>query len=106
MPNPITIKIDRKLVDCARVFVGKPRADGSIPEYYDFVLIPRKEVGRFGDTHMVVQACTKPERDAGLKMPIIGDGKEKLPANAPQSAPQKPAATHPPTDNLDEDVPF
>ena len=66
MPNPITIKIDRKLVDRARVFIGKPRADGSIPEYYDFVLIPRKELGRFGETHMVVQACTKAERDAGL----------------------------------------
>lgn len=102
MPNTITIKLDRKLVDRARVFVGKPRPDGSIPEYYDFVLIPRKEVGRFGDTHMVVQACTKAEREAGLKMPIIGDGKEKLPTN---SAPQT-RQTPPPADNPDEDVPF
>lgn len=102
MPNIITIKLDAAKIDRARLFVGKEK-DGHTPKYLDLVLVPRKEVGKYGATHIVKQSVSKEEREKGVEMPIIGDATERggapapRPAVAPRSVPQE---------NLDEDVPF
>lgn len=76
MSNIITVKVDAALIDKARLFVGKEK-NGHTPKYLDFVLIPRREVGQYGDTHLVKQSVSKAEREAGLEMPIIGSATER-----------------------------
>lgn len=100
MPNVITVKVDVRKLEKARFFEGKPDKDGHRPLYADLVLMPKKEVGQFGDTHFVVQSKKK---DENISMPIIGNATER---GSSASAPAKPAAAPPPQENLDEDVPF
>ena len=101
MPNVITIKVDVRKLDKARFFEGKPDKNGHRPLYADLVLIPRREVGNFGDTHLCKQSKKKEET---VEMPIIGNATER--GGAPQQAPK--ATTPPPRSqaDLDEDVPF
>ena len=102
MSNVITIKVDVRRLEKARFFEGKPDKNGHKPLYADLVLLPKKEVGQFGDTHMVVQSKRKEEN---IQMPIIGNATERGPREdtrpAPKAAPKAAA-----TENLDEDVPF
>lgn len=105
MSNIITVKIDVTLLDKARFFTGKQQQNGHVPKYADLVLIPRKEVGQYGDTHIVKQSVTKAEREAKVELPIIGNATERggaAPA-APKAQHAKPAGAQ---ENLDEDVPF
>ena len=100
MPNIINVKVDVTLLDKARFFVGKEK-NGHTPKYADLVLIPKKEVGQYGDTHLVVQSKKK---DENIQMPIIGNATERG-----ASTPKAPPAQHAkpaPQENLDEDVPF
>lgn len=101
MPNIITLKIDTTLIDKARLFTGKQAKDGHVPKYLDLVLIPRREVGQYGDTHICKQSVTKAEREAKVELPIIGNATERggQPA-APQQAPR--AAPKPAQDDLDD----
>lgn len=104
MPNLISVKIDVSLIDKARLFrTGKLAADGHQPVYLDLILIPKREMGRYGDTHLVKQSKKK---DDPADLPILGSATERgeqSPAPAPA---QKTAPITPPADNLDEDVPF
>lgn len=86
MPNIITVKLDVRKLDKARFFEGKPDAQGHKPLYADLVLMPRKEVGKFGDTHIVKQSKKKDEQ---VEMPIIGNATERgsAPAAAPRQTP-------------------
>jgi hypothetical protein len=97
MSNIITVKIDATLIDKARLFVGKEK-NGHTPKYLDLVLIPRREVGQYGDTHIVKQSVTKEEREAKLELPILGSATER--GGAPQPAAKKsaPAASPNPRD--------
>lgn len=106
MPNTITVKIDVAKIDKARLFTGKTNAAGHTPKYLDLVLIPRKETGQYGDTHLVKQSISKEEREAKLEMPILGSATERgSQAQAPRpAAAPKPAAVEDP--GLDADVPF
>lgn len=110
MGNIINVKIDVSLIDKARLFTGKTRADGHAPKYLDLVLVPRREVGQYGDTHIVKQGVTKEEREAGVEMPILGNATErgapKAPAAAAQKPPPKPAADARKPDDLESDIPF
>jgi hypothetical protein len=100
MPNVIVVKVDVRLLEKARFFEGKEK-NGHKPLYADLVLIPKKEVGQYGDTHFVVQSKKK---DENIQMPIIGSATE-LGGQAPKQ--QAPSAQRPPAqENLDEDIPF
>lgn len=98
MPNIINVKVDVRKLEKARFFEGKPDKNGHKPLYADLVLIPKKEVGMYGDTHLVVQSKKKEEN---IQMPIIGNATERGGA-----APKAPAAKHanpqPPEENLDD----
>ena len=65
----ITVNIDVKKLDKSRFYQGKKGT------YCDLTLIESPN-DQYGNTHLVVQSSTKAERDAGLKMPIIGNGKD------------------------------
>lgn len=98
MPNLITLKVDVSKLDKSRFFRGKPDKNGHEPIWCDLVLIPRREPGKYGDTHLVKQSKKKDEE---ADLPIIGNGTERENRNAP--APQQPySAPSAPQD----DVPF
>lgn len=66
----ILIKINVDQIDKARLFKGAKHT------YLDLCLIEKNETDEYGNTHFVTQSCRKEEREDGLKMPIIGNGKE------------------------------
>lgn len=88
MPNIITLKLDVPLIDKARLFTGKEK-NGHTPKYLDLVLIPKREVGQYGDTHLVKQSVSKEERERKIELPIIGNATERGAA-----APKAPPAQH------------
>lgn len=101
MANVITVKVDVRLLEKARFFEGKEK-NGHKPLYADLVLMPKKEVGQYGDTHFVVQSKKK---DENVQMPIIGSATERESSPARQPAPSASApARAPAPENLDEDV--
>ena len=102
MPNILTVKVDVALIDKARLFTGKVAKDGHTPKYLDLVLIPRKEVGQYGDTHIVKQSVTKEEREAKVELPIIGNATERGNAAAAAKSAPKPAAAPKPAVDPDE----
>ena len=105
MPNLITVKIDVRKLDKARFFEGKPDAQGHKPLYADIVLIPRREAGRYGDTHLVKQSKKKDEQ---VELPIIGNATERGESPRPSQAPATPTtAAMTGGTELDEDsIPF
>jgi hypothetical protein len=102
MPNLITVKVDVSKLDKARFFRGKPDASGHAPLYADLVLVPRREPGRYGDTHLVKQSKKK---DEAVEMPILGNATERG-ASTPSQAPAQRPAPAPQHDNNDDDMPF
>ena len=99
MPNLISVKIDVTKLDKSRFFRGKSDASGHAPLYADIVLIPRRDLGRYGDTHIAKQSKKK---DDPAELPILGSATER----GEQPPAQRPAATPPPAPVDDEDVPF
>jgi hypothetical protein len=107
MANLIYIKIDVTKIDKARLFEGRNGA-----KYLDLVCVPTSN-SQYGDTHFITQSCSKEERQAGKKMPIIGNAKEQPPRqqrsdSTPfdgQKAPP-PRSSNPPPAEDTEDVPF
>jgi len=100
----ITVKIDVRKLDKARFFEGKPDAQGHKPLYADLVLMEKKEVGRYGDTHFVIQSKKK---DENVQMPIIGSATARGSSFPPrQQAPAPRPAAPAAQENMDEDVPF
>lgn len=105
--NITTVKIDVTQIDKSRLFEGKPKGSGEIPKYLKLVLIPRKEAGKYGETHIVKQDSTKEEREAGKELPIIGSATERLPIIAPaKERLRAQSAFVPKPPPPDEDVPF
>lgn len=112
MPNIITLKLDVTKLDKSRFFHAN---SGAV--YCDLVLLPMKQEGRYGDTHIVKQSATKEERQQWVQLPIVGNATEKTPRgdgyqeDAPsERAPRTPPRRTPPpaqTAQPDpEDVPF
>ena len=98
MANIITLKLDVKKLEKSRFFAGKPDKDGHEPLWCDLVLIPRKEIGRYGDTHFIKQSKKKDEE---VDLPIIGNATERghqQPQRAPAPAPRhaRPQDDEPP----------
>jgi hypothetical protein len=65
----IKLKIDVTKIDKSRLFVG---AKGT---YLDLVVYENDRPDEYGNEYSVKQDCTKEDRDAGVKMPYIGNGK-------------------------------
>jgi hypothetical protein len=105
--------IDFRKLDQSCFFEGKTK-DGHTPLYMKLSLVPRKEVGAYGDTHFITQDIGKDRRQAGEKGPIVGNGKpvqkKAAPATtAPAPRPSAPRAPAPaPRNDFADDgsVPF
>jgi hypothetical protein len=97
MPNLIVAKIDVRKLEKARFFEGKSDKNGHKPLYCDVVLIPKNEVGQYGDTHLIVQSKKKEEN---IQMPIIGSATER---GSQAQAPRPAAAPKPAQPAVEED---
>jgi len=70
----------------------KPHQNGSV--YLALDVVENKDgENQYGNTHFIVEPTTKDERESGVKLPILGNGKEwgGKPAAQPQrqQAPQR-----------------
>jgi hypothetical protein len=65
----IKIKLDVTKIDKSRLYKG---AKGT---YLDLVIYENESPDTYGNDYSVKQDCTKEDRDAGVKMPYIGNGK-------------------------------
>jgi hypothetical protein len=65
----IKLKIDVTKIDKARLFKG------SKGTYLDLVVYENDAPDEYGNDYSVKQDCTKEDREAGVKMPYIGNGK-------------------------------
>lgn len=101
----IKLKIDVTKIDKSRLFVG---AKGT---YLDLVVYENDQPDEYGNNFSVKQDCTKEDRDAGVKMPHIGNGKnigqKKQPTRTTRNIPRE----QPQVDNANEgmegdDIPF
>ncbi len=96
----ITLSIDITKLDKSKFVTGKKGT------YCNLVLIetPHSEWGEY----MVKQDCTKEERESGVQMPILGNGKV-LTRRAPAGeAPKRPPAPreYRTRDEDDDEIPF
>lgn len=78
---------------------AKPHSNGKV--YLNLEAIERKDgEDNYGNTHFIAEPSTKEERESGVKLPIIGNGKEwsnegrrghqQAPARTTRQAPQQP----------------
>ena len=92
----INVKVDVKKLDKARFFAAQSGAT-----YVDLTMfLDTENEGKFGDHGFVTQSTSKEEREQGVQMPIVGNGKifyglnELKGGAAPQhQAPQQTGST-------------
>jgi hypothetical protein len=106
----ITLSIDVTLLDKSR-FKPYTRKNGKVAKFCELVLLdtPNSE---FGD-YMVKQGTTKAEREEGLQMPILGNGKDVVSTTRIRDAVRESVAEPAPVNRQadiatseDEDIPF
>jgi hypothetical protein len=106
----ITIKIDVTKIQKDLLFIGKAKPDGSQPKYLDCILFENRDgVGKYGDTHFIVQGVSKAAREAGQKGPIIGNATIEIQEQPPRRTTNKipraqPQIEEPGTE--DDAIPF
>jgi hypothetical protein len=99
----ITAKIDVRRIDKSRLFEGKENREGHKPLYLDVVLLPLREVGKFGDTHIIKQSKKKGEE---VELPIIGNATQRG-TNSPSPTPKPAPSMHTEwSDAQADDIPF
>ena len=101
----IQFSIDLKLIDQSRC-KKMTRKNGQAASFCDFILIetPDSEYGEYA----VKQSMSKEERESGVKMPIIGNGKNPKPrqGQAPAQRPPAKRQADPDLDTPEDSVPF
>ena len=102
----ISIKIDVKKLDKARFFQGEKGTYVDLTTFID-----TENAGEYGDHGFITQSATKEEREADIKMPIVGNStvfwhgessapqQQQRPAQQSQSAPLV-------EEGFDDDIPF
>jgi len=94
----ITLSIDVTLLDKTK-FKHITRKNGNKAVFCDLVLFNAKDT-TYSD-YIVKQGCSKEEREAGVDMPICGNGKKVVPKT---QASARPEAL--PSSDGDSGVPF
>lgn len=123
----ISLKIDVTKIDKARLFAGEKGMYLDITTFID-----TDNLDQYGNNGFITQATTKEERDAGTKLPILGNTKiyyneqqkqaqpqgmqqaqnQFQQAPPQQQAPQQnfqqqaPQQAPPAQNNFDDDIPF
>lgn len=68
----ISFSINVAKIEKSRIVEGKGGA-----KYVNFVMLENQDgPDRYGNTHIIKQSVTQEERERGVKLPIIGNGKE------------------------------
>jgi len=102
----IGVKIDVTKLDKARFHKGQKGT------YADLnLIIDLDQVDQYGNNGFITQSVTKEEREAGLKLPILGNGKIYWREEPQQQGYQPPPAQQtkqsaPPADDDDLGIPF
>jgi hypothetical protein len=102
----ITLSIDVTKLDKTR-FKHVTRRNGEPAIFCELVLFETPN-GEFGD-YMVKQGLTKAERDEGIQLPILGNGKDVVSVQRVRDAVKAPAPANrqaSPATSEDEDIPF
>lgn len=116
----INVKIDVKKLDKARFFAAQSGAT-----YVDLTMfLDTENEGKFGDHGFVTQSTSKEEREQGVQMPIVGNGKifyglnelkggqqpgstmDQAFGGQRQQPQQQPMPQGGGFDDLDDDIPF
>jgi len=99
----VSLKIDVTKLDKSRFFKGN---NGAV--YADLTgFIDLDQEDQYGNHGFLTQSIKKEERDAGLKLPILGNSKVFY-KDQSQQAPMQQAPQTPPTaiDTFDDSLPF
>lgn len=100
MSNTIYIKIDVTKINKARLYKGQKGT------YLDAVCIPTPD-SKYDNTHMIVEAVSKEEREQGVKGAIIGNATEIIKRDYHRPADEPPAQMERPGHTPDDDdLPF
>jgi hypothetical protein len=70
MKMGISVKMDVTKLDKTKFFVGKKGTYADLTVFLD-----TEETSEYGDNGTVAQSASKEDRDAGKKMPILGNVK-------------------------------
>jgi hypothetical protein len=97
----ITISIDVTLLEKSR-FKEVARKNGKTARFCELILVPTPNSG-YGD-YIVKQSVSKAERDAGVDLPILGNGKILERGGAARRAAASSEPAEPDIPNTD--VPF
>ena len=105
----ISISVDVTQIRKERIRKFK-RHNGTEGQSLDLILIDSKN-NEYGDHYLVKQASTQEERDAGLKLPILGNARDwsrvdqqQQPQAQPQPQAQAQQQVQPSFE--DDDIPF
>lgn len=100
----VGLKINVSEIEKDRLFAG------SKGKYLDAtVFIDLDEKDQFGNSGMITQDVTREEKEQGVKGPILGNCRIFWQGEGQSSTPQpsaQPQASHKPTDDFDDDIPF
>jgi hypothetical protein len=102
----ITLSIDVSKLDKSR-FKRVTKKNGDLAIYCELILLDTPN-GQYGD-YMVKQGLTKAERDEGIQMPILGNGKDVVSTHRVRDAVREPAPVNRQVEiatSEDEDIPF
>lgn len=102
----ITLSIDVSKLDKSR-FKRVTKKNGDLAIYCDLILLETPN-GQWGD-YMVKQGLTKAEREEGIQMPILGNGKDVVSTQRVRDAVDRPAPVNRQADvatSEDEGIPF
>jgi hypothetical protein len=101
--NTSIFKIDVSKIDKSRLYKG---AKGT---YLEVIVYENETPDAFGYDYSMKQTCTKEEREAGLKMPYIGNGKKVgVKAQPPQRTTRNIPRAQPQAQDVEDDseIPF
>ena len=96
----VNFQIDQDKLDKLRFHKGKKGT------YANLVLFLNSEPDQYGQNGGIKQADTKEERDAGIKLPFVGNAKTFWSDNPDFQPTRVEQAQEPKTDEFDDSIPF
>lgn len=96
----VNFQIDFEKLDKLRFHKGKKGT------YGNFTIFLNSEPDKYGQNGGIKQADTKEERDAGIKLPFVGNAKTFWSDNPDFQPVRVEQAQEPATDEFDDSIPF
>ena len=96
----VNLQIDQDKLDELRFHIGKKG------RYANLVVFLNSDPDQYGQNGGIKQADTKEERDAGIKLPFVGNAKIFFSDNPDFQPVRVEQAQEPKTDEFDDSIPF